>query len=100
MSCLIQRIGKYTVTEIYIYRNIQETCHFEKDMKDIVFMSYNVKTKSKGKKNVVVLSTSRLLHRKTIDDDKEKPQIIKFYDFTKGGTGTIDQLNNYYTVSH
>ena len=100
MSCLIQRIGKYTVTEIYIYRNIQETCHFEKDMRDIVFMSYNVKTKSKGKKNVVVLSTSRLLHRKTIDDDKEKLQIIKLYDFTKGGTDTIDQLNNYYTVSH
>ena len=35
-------------------------------------------------KNVVVLSTFRPLHGKTIDDGKEKSQIIKFYNFTKG----------------
>ena len=43
-------------------------------------------TKSKGKENVFFgLSTSRPLHGETIDDGKEKPQIIKFYDFTKVG---------------
>ena len=53
--------------------------------------------KAKGKKNVVVLSTSRPLHGKIIDDGKEKPQIIKFYDFTKGRMNIVDQLNDYYT---
>ena len=74
------------------------TCHFEKEKKNICLTSYTVKTKSKGKKNVVVLSTSRPLHDKTIDDDKEKPQIIQFYDFTKGGMDIVDQLNDYYTT--
>ena len=77
---------------------LSATCHFEKEKKNICLTSYTVKTKSKGKKNVVVLSTSRPLHGKTIDDGKEKPQIIKFYDFTKGGTDIVDQLNDYYTT--
>ena len=58
-------------------------------------------SKVKRKKNVVVLSTSRPLNCKRIDDDKEKLQIIKFYDFTKGGAGSVaeslqspDQLNH------
>ena len=34
----------------------------------------------------------------TIDDGKEKLQIIKFYDFTKGGTDIADQLNDYTTT--
>ena len=34
---------------------------------------------------------------KMIDDGKEKPQIIKFYGFTKRGTDIVDQLNDYYT---
>ena len=55
-------------------------------------------TKSKGKKNVVVLSNSRPLHAKTIDDGKEKLQIIKFYGFIKGGMDIVDQLNDYYTT--
>ena len=40
--------------------------------------SLTPKTESKIKKNVAVLSKSRPLHGKTIDDVKEKPQIIKF----------------------
>ena len=47
------------------------TCHVETEKKNICLSSYTVKTKSKGKKNVVVLWTSRLLHGKTIDDVKE-----------------------------
>ena len=73
-------------------------CHFKKEKKNICLTSYTVKIKSKGKKNVVALSTSRILHGKTIDDGKEKPQIIKFFDFTKGGTDIVDQLNDYYTT--
>ena len=40
----------------------------------------------------------RPLHGITRDDNKQKPGICKFYDFTKGGTDTVDQLNDYYTV--
>ena len=72
--------------------------HFEKEKKNIFLTSYTVKTKSKRKKNSAVLSTSRPLHGKTIDDGKEKPRIIKFYDFTKGGKDIVDQLNDYYTT--
>ena len=28
-------------------------------------------------------------------DDKFKPQIFKFYDFTKGGMDTVDQMNDF-----
>ena len=45
---------------------------------------------SKIQKKVAVSPTFRLLHGKTIDDGKEKPQIIKFYDFTKGETDIVD----------
>ena len=48
--------------------------------------------------NVALLSTSRPLHGKTIDDGKEKSQIIKLYHFTKGGSGIADQFNDYYTT--
>lgn len=48
--------------------------------------------------NVALLSTSRPLHGKTIDDVTEKPLIKKFCDFIEGGTDTVDQLNNYYTT--
>ena len=74
------------------------TCHFEKEKKSISLTFYTVKKKSKGKKNVAVLLTSRPLHGKTIDDGKEKPQIITFYDFAKGEMDIIDQLNDYYTT--
>ena len=62
----------------------------------------NEKAKKK-KQNVAELSRSCPLHDKTSDDCKEKPQIIKFYDikfydFTKGGTDIVDQLNDYYRV--
>ena len=48
--------------------------------------SYNVKTKSKGKKNVLMLTTIRPLLGIT-KDDKKKPALYKLYDFTKGGWG-------------
>ena len=33
-----------------------------------------------------------------IDFVKQKPQITKLYDFTKGGTDIVDQLNDYDTT--
>ena len=74
------------------------TFHFEKKEKNICLKSCIVKTKSKRNKNVVALSTFRPLHGKTIDDGKQKPQILRFYDFTKGGTDIVDQQNDYYTT--
>ena len=38
----------------------------------------------------------RPLHKKTKDDKKEKPAIYKLYDFTKGGTDIVDQMNACY----
>ena len=73
-------------------------CHFEKDKKDLCLSSYTVQTKSKGKKNVVILSTTRPMHSCTKDDNKSKPQIFNFYDFTKGGTDIVDQMNDYFTT--
>ena len=32
----------------------------------------------------------------TKDDQKSKLQIFKFYDFTKGGTDIVDQMNDYF----
>ena len=97
----LQKGRSGTPTELFDTQNreiFSATYHFKKEKKNICLASYIVKTKSKGKKNVVVLSTTRPLHDKTIDDGKENPQIIKFYDFTKGGTDRVDQLNDYYTT--
>ena len=67
------------------------TCHYESVKKGLCLLSYIVKTKSSSKKNVLLLSTMRPLN-------KQKLGIYKFYDFTKGGTDIMDQLNDYHTV--
>ena len=77
---------------------MSKTCHFEIDKNDLCLSSYTLQTKSKGKKNVVILSTTRPMHSCTKDDNKSKPQIFKFYDFTKGGTDIVDQMNDYFTT--
>ena len=59
--------------------------------------SYVVKTKSTGKRNVLLLSTLEPLLAVTRDDGKKTPQIYKLYDFTKGVTDIIDQQAQYYT---
>ncbi|XP_057296194.1 uncharacterized protein LOC130625144 [Hydractinia symbiolongicarpus] len=69
----------------------QSTIHWEKEKGDIALCTYTIEGKSKGKKNVLVLSTMRPIMGITRDDEKHKPSIIKFYDFTKGGTDIIDQ---------
>ena len=58
--------------------------------------SYVVKT-SKGKKNVILLSTAPTILGITKDDGKSKLGIYKVYDFTKGGTYIIDQRMGFHT---
>lgn len=64
--------------------------------KDIVLLSY----KPKPQKNVLMLST---LHSEgNIDPDsgeREKPEIITFYNLTKGGVDVVDELKSTYSVS-
>ena len=72
------------------------TCHVDSSG-NLYLTSYAVRTKSKGKKNVLVLSTMRPLPGATRDDGYHKRAIIKLYDFTKGGTDIVDQLNDYHT---
>ena len=73
------------------------TCHFEEKDMDMCLFSYTVKTKSKGMKNVLMLSTMRPIHGVTKDEVK-KPSIYKLYDFTKGGTDIVDQMNDFYST--
>ena len=68
------------------------TCRYEVENKDLCLLSYPVKTKSKGMKNVLVLSTMRPTHGVT------KPGTYMFYHFTKGGTDIVDHLNDYYST--
>lgn len=64
---------------------------------DLNISSYAVAT-SKGKKNVLILSTINPILGVTKDDEKKKPAIYKLYDFTKGGTDIVDQKVGTYTV--
>ena len=59
--------------------------------------SYGVKTKSSGKRNVLLLSTVPPLLATTKDDNKSKPTIYKLYDFSKGGIDIIDQRMGFYS---
>ena len=56
-----------------------------------------MKSKFKGKKNILFLSYIGPMRKKTRDDQKEKPAIYKFYDFTKDVPDTVDQINDFYT---
>ena len=52
--------------------------------------------RKKGRKNVLVLSTTRPLMGITWDDGKQKPAITKFYNFIKGDMDILDQkISNY-----
>ena len=60
--------------------------YWDKDNTTPNVTSYVVNTESSGKRNILVLSTLNPILGLTKDDGKSKPAIIKFYDFTKGGT--------------
>ena len=72
---------------------------WEKYQGKLTLHSYVVNTKSKGKKNILVLSSMPPLLGTTKDDGKSKPAIIKFYDFSKGGTDIVDQRMGSYSVN-
>ena len=69
----------------------ESTMHWEQEHGNLALCAYTTKSKSKGKKNVLLLSTMWPLFGVTPDDRKRKPAIIKFFDFTKGGTDILDQ---------
>lgn len=49
------------------------------------------------KRNILVLSVMQPLDGVSRDDGYRGPTIIKFYNFTKGGTDVVDQLNDCHT---
>ena len=67
------------------------TVHWEAAEKNLVLCSYAVKTKSRGMKSLLLLSTMRVLLGVIRDDGKRKPAIFKAHDFTKGRADIVDQ---------
>jgi hypothetical protein len=59
--------------------------------------SWITNTKS-GKKNVMCLTTTQPILGRTKDDNREKPAILKRYDFAMNGTDRVDQLMESYSV--
>ena len=55
--------------------------------------SYVAKTKSTGLRNVLLLSTLEPIIAVTKDDGKQKLQVYKMYDFTKGRGRGEDRYN-------
>ena len=57
-----------------------------------------VKYNPKKDKSVILLST---LHRdNAIDDETNKPEIITFYNSTKGGVDSLDQIVRFFSTKH
>ncbi|KAG1713940.1 PiggyBac transposable element-derived protein 4 [Nymphon striatum] len=79
--------------------DLSSTIYWEEEKKDMVMCTYTVKTKSNSWENVLMLSTMQPLLGITRDDDKKKPALYKFYDFTKGGTDIVDQKIGSYTCT-
>ena len=105
LECGITTVGTLNTNRIGIPDEIKQTkdreefsatCHVDSSG-NLYLTSYAVQKKSKDKKNVLVLSTMHPLPGATRDDGYHKPAIIKLYDFTKGGTDIVDQLNDYHT---
>ena len=100
----ITMIGTFQANRVGIPPEIKKMEHREVNSYEVYWKddgkcnisSYVVKT-SKGKKNVLLLSTVEPLLGVT-KDDKRKPGLYKVYDFTKGGTDIIDQKMGSYTT--
>ena len=75
-----------------------KSVHYNEPDKNLALCTYTVKTKSKGMKNVLMLTTRRPIFGQTVDDKKQKPALYKFYDFTKGGTDIVDQKIGRYST--
>lgn len=79
--------------------NYSYQVYWETENMKLTLHSYVVRTKSKGMKNVLVLSSVPPILGITKDDGKCKPAVIKFYDFSKGGTDIVDQRIGSYSVN-
>ena len=64
--------------------DLSSTIYWEKEKKDMVMCTYTVKTKSKGWKNVLMLSTMHPLLGITRDDDKKKTCVVQVVRFHQG----------------
>ena len=72
----------------------------EKDQRDMQLHSYVVKTKSTGMRNVLLLSTKKVILGTTkVDGDKFKPAAYRYYDYTKVGVDIVDQVSQPYTTN-
>jgi hypothetical protein len=60
--------------------------------------SWVVDTKSGGKKNIMLLTTTNPILGKTMDDGKDRPALISFYNYAMLGTDRMDQLAQHYSV--
>ena len=74
-----------------------EICWEEKNKRNLT--SYFVSSSKKKKKNIIVLATVEPILGVAIGDEKQKPAIMKLYDFTNGETGIIDQKMVFYSVT-
>ena len=74
--------------------NLSSKTYRERTTGDLVLTSCY----SSGMKNILVLNTAQPLLGVTNDDGKQKPGIIKLYDFTKIGTDIVDQHNEKITT--
>jgi len=64
--------------------------YWNKQNREMTLHSYVAKTKSKGKRNVLLLSTVSPIFGTTKDDGVKKPALYTLCDFTKGGTDVMD----------
>ena len=65
---------------------------------NISVTSYVVKIKSTRNRNILVLSTTSFIFGVTKDNGKEKPAVIKLYDFTKDNTDIVDKRLSTYSA--
>jgi hypothetical protein len=71
----------------------------EKNQHDMQLHSYVVKTKSTGMRNVLLLSTKKVILGTTkVDGGKNKPAAYRYYDYTKVGVDIVDQVSLPYTT--
>jgi len=52
----------------------------------------------KPKKNKSVVLQSTMHHDASVDTETKKPEIVYFYNSTKGGVDTVDQVCGNYSV--
>lgn len=70
-----------------------DSCLFGFFTRDVTMVSYA------PKKNKAVVLISTMHHTKEVDKDTKKPEIVLYYNNTKGGVDTVDQKCSNYSTS-